>query len=830
MKKYKTKPRFNLSDFFCSNPYTQHGRECKSSVFHNLKDEEFSKIFFGNLYASPYFESKPFSQLSNEEIDFFRKRDAFLEKLENDEEYPLLLIRGTAGSGKSTFLAKIMEEFRNKSNKKKKYSYENYEIEKPPFIIRMGEEEDEEYGIKSTKITKSTYGLCLFEFIVFCKIVDIVTDFLDKNKKETTFKRINFEKNYKMFTEKNNRVKKKQKDVLKWIGNFCNTNNEEDISDLKEIVTEQIHGVRSNEINKSITYLLELTLMVIYCTFDLTKSKKDYYFLCLDGIEHFITPHKDPYCLYCEDIVEIMRSIGDFTRQIIAKNTIFDNAPDSFNQRFKIVVTLRDTTKRYLPLEWSNINNISDVSIDVTQWYRFNDILSKKFIFFKESIKYDNDEIKKLIEVIIEDSKAHQAGNSLVEMLEMMYNFDKRNLSKSLFSLFDDNGIQKNFREITPRDFVDFWNRGDDIKFFRYLCRRAIIRLMFNKVRTIKIDGASESGILDELFFRVRTPSDVATKYARKILLFLMAKQYNNKKISDTYIPFTDLIKGVFSAKQQKNNWDTACQQGVGNNVTNDFARVLFFMSHYSLLNSFWQQLVVLKYNDNINRTEIFLDPDANPNICISKIEEMLIDCYKSNDNGRGIKLTYTGVFLAYIQPEFSFFACRNEEDGLPLILRNNAIEICKTITNVYVDCVKCIRSIIEKDYMIFDNYFDMEKTPRVLYVNEKNMKLTHPHRIISSHIFYLNEYKNFIEKENKRVFCDKSKVMMINHIDEYLSYYKILRKQLIDGHGGEAIKKIINNEEVYFNLAADKDGAPHLKDKYGNSYGYERPVPKSDK
>ena len=642
---------------------------------------------------------------------------------------------------------------------------------------------------------------------------------------------MNFEKNFKIFTENNNRVKKTQKEVLRWIGSFGNTNNEEDISDLEEIVTAQIHKVRSDKnINKSITYLLELTLMVIYCAFDLSKPRKDYCFLCLDGIEHFITPHKDSFCLYCEDIVEIMRSIGDFTRQIIAKNTIFDNAQDNFCQRFKIIVTLRDTTKRYLPLEWSNINNISDISIDVTQWYRFYDILNKKFHFFKESIKYNNNEIKKLIEVIIEDSKAHLTGNSLVEMLETMYNFDKRNLSKSLFSLLDDNGIQKNFREISPGYFVDFWYKGDKHKYLRYLCRRAIIRLIFNKVRTIRIDEASESGILDELFFRVRTPSDVATKYARKVLLFLMHNQYNGKKISDTYISFSDLINGVFSEKQQKSNWDTAKQKKEGNNVTNDFARVLFFMSHYTLLNSFWQQLVVMKYNDNKNKTKIILDPDANPEMCISKIEDILIDCYKSNSDGRGIKLTYTGVFLAYIQPEFSFFACRNEEDGLPLILRNNPYEICKTITTVYVDCVKCIRSIVEKDHKMFFNYFDIANTPGVLYENEKEVKLTHPYRIIDNHIFYLNEYKNFIEKENRKIFNNDSKTKIINHIDEYISYYKILIKQLKDGHGGEADIRNINGEKVYFNLVADENGAPHLKDKCENSYGYEHPVAKIDR
>jgi len=184
MKKYyKTKSRFNLSDFFCANPYTQHGRECKSSVFQNLSDSEFSKVFFEDLYAPPHFENKQLSHLTNEESDFLRKKEAFLTKLENDEEYPLLLIRGTAGSGKSTFLAKTMEDFLSKNDKTKIYSYENYEIEKPPFIIRRGEEEGEEYGIKPNKEINSTYGLCLFEFIVFCKIVDIVTDLLDKEKK-----------------------------------------------------------------------------------------------------------------------------------------------------------------------------------------------------------------------------------------------------------------------------------------------------------------------------------------------------------------------------------------------------------------------------------------------------------------------------------------------------------------------------------------------------------------------------------------------------------------------------------------------------------------------
>ena len=58
-----------------------------------------------------------------------------------------------------------------------KYSYVNYEIDNPSFL-KMGRFEPFAYT-----------GLCAFEFLMFRKIVDLITTFFDNNDLETQQRR-----------------------------------------------------------------------------------------------------------------------------------------------------------------------------------------------------------------------------------------------------------------------------------------------------------------------------------------------------------------------------------------------------------------------------------------------------------------------------------------------------------------------------------------------------------------------------------------------------------------------------------------------------------------
>jgi hypothetical protein len=580
------------------------------------------------------------------------------------------------------------------------------------------------------------------------------------------------------------------------------------------------------DFHRSIAALLEITVLVLFCASEGNKTAKEgseYYFLCFDGIEHYLHLHSKKYPLFCQDVENIILSIWQFSSNITAKNTVFGKHKVNFNNWFKIVLTVRDTTNRYMPREImsTHINHIP--SVDVTQWYRFSDIFEEKLQFFS-NIK-TKDKLLPLLNIITKDTAGKEPGNSIIEMLEKMYNSDKRNLINSLFDVLNELATNKKTTNLTPSEIISVWNEKEHS---RYLCRQAILRLVLNKVRDIRIkkDIESDQGLLYELYFlNTKNHNHIANKYARKILLFLMNRLYDGIKIKDEYISYEEIIKGVFTKRQQQ-NW----VGGESNEVTKEFAKVLYLMGNYKLIDSFWQQLIVIKYNG----------ATIDKNFDESNFEKKLIECYNTpgTTNSFGVKITYSGCFLAEIQPSFEFFACRNSIGGkpvsIPLILSKDYNYISDVLERVFADAVQCIRAIINDENKSFDSFAGKYEVAGHFYSSnyENGKRLSHPYRIISSHLNYLDAYRNFVlldlesasntPKRKTVLFAPGDAERIIGLIEWYIGYYRNLIRQLRDGDGGARDEKELDGKKLFFNLAADNEGRPCLKDSFGVPYGYE--------
>jgi len=812
-EKFAIKTGSKLSDLFRANPHTDYGKKIAKEVLPDLEHNDFEKIFFNYLYSDPYFDhsENKTSENINELNKLKEEKKCFIKLLNNDSEFPLLFIRGSAGSGKSTFLFKTMFDYKNESNKRK-YNHIKYNIEHPIYALRI----EKEYTICNNHNLSD--ALKEFEFLVFYQIVEFVSKLIDNDDDENIIKRSNFSKNYTVFcSDFNDYVSSTQKEILEWIGLFCKESSEKNKNELKKLAIFNIHKLRSeDDIYISISNLLELTVMALYCTFSVNDNdeNKEYYFLCFDGIEHFININSKSYPLYCVDVEEIVRSIYQFSQNITNEISVLSKSNIDFNNWFKIIITLRDTTERYLPREIYNLQNFNPSSVDVTQWYRFNDIFKKKLLYFRDTIKV-KDKLLSLIDIIISDKAGIQPGNSIIEMLEKMYNSDKRNLITSLIEALE--VIYTKRTGVNPVGFIQLW---DEKEGSRYLFRQAIIRLILNKIRDIRISEDYNQGLLYEMYFlNTKDHNHIANKYARKIILFLMSQLYDGTKIKNEYVSFKSLVNGVFTEQQQG-----AWKQGEKNETTRAFARVLFLMGNYKLLNSYWQQLVVIKFN-GVTTDETFDERN---------LEKKLIECYKNsyNEEDFGVKITYSGCFLADIQPDFEFFACRIKNkhySEFPLILSDDTNYICSVIKYVYIDCVKCIRSIVESEHISFTKFSDMYRKEGCLYVSdyrvENKQKQTHPYRIIESHINYLNEYKHCINLDKGRknkIFTRIDTEKIISTVNEYLGYYRNLITQLREGYGGEKDIREIDGENIFYNLAADDDGSPHLKDRHGIPYGFD--------
>jgi len=262
-----------------------------------------------------------------------------------------------------------------------KYSYVNYEIDNPSFL-KMGRFEPFAYT-----------GLCAFEFLMFRKIVDLITTVFDNNDLETQQRRRTLKSNLRNEVEKLDQYEFLQEiELLKWIDSYhyvWETKNHKD--ECKRFVADEIHKLRNEErFLRGIIKLLQFTTIFLYFTFDrvgkdgeiLQNSQRHFHFFCFDGIETYIALDNKTIFIGNDDVKSITLAIYAFEQQMSSPNSFFSslNSDYSFSNWFKIIVTLRDTTERYLPTELLSENNTlqREISVNVTNWYRIDDITIKR--------------------------------------------------------------------------------------------------------------------------------------------------------------------------------------------------------------------------------------------------------------------------------------------------------------------------------------------------------------------------------------------------------------------------------------------------------------------
>lgn len=794
-----------LSRIMTANPYTAEGKrildglKVDDGLDFSMTIEDFYDPLKG-LYVIPFFDKSEgsivdydvsnaeFTSVENDKDDYnfenfnfqdnrkqsfvsnlLREKIYFENAIKSKAEFVVLFIRGMTGSGKSTYLHKLVHDL-----------VQAREYIHVPYYLDEYENRPLFYGEK-LPLCGEHPNSATFSFLnlVCDHLIDEIKNILKCDKSVID----NILKNYGNSFEYCTSHRDESRAFFKLFAS-CNGNaKKEDVLEKGKEFSKAMLGLLDlSDIRESISEILLCLCKLLY----LRQSNKRF-LLTFDGVEYLIKlKNKPTKHIYDADVESIMLAVLDFENKA---NAIFQECESSFAQHFKVVICARDTTTRYFKDANLKIRmlqeNVRDMnaSVNITEWYKINRIYKARLKYYQKinGVNIFIEQYRPVVDTIMHDieTSKHRRANQIVPMIERMYNYDKRSIQRNLFEVVSQMLI--NSPSVATR-FIEFYNDKGPLTYggegfrYRFLCRRVILRLLLNR-----IEREDNGEFFNEIYVSRLGIEAIPSTFARKLLIYLMYKLVKNNKIEDEYVDIRELIDNV--ARPRSGNFVNAT-------VVDVIARLMYFMSDYRLHNSAWQQLISVKFNykeiSNIPNDEI----EA---FFVGTIRKIYKDqeFYNNHKGHFGVRITYAGTFLAYMQSDYAFCACRHENSGggSPLILSNDPRYICDVIQSVYSNAVKCIKAVIENEKDLFGKYGEMYqnngKSANYLYPDFVTGRfIPHPKRILDNHIMYLEHYRTFASTVDNVFKSEDDRNTVIVCIKKYLDAYKRRHNELYDGYG----------------------------------------------
>ncbi|MCL2053006.1 MAG: hypothetical protein FWG90_00990 [Oscillospiraceae bacterium] len=731
----------SLIKFFEINLFTTNGIKTLNKLAPNAN----ALAIFESIYVQPYFEmdgTKKTAEKENEILEPYNKakrkidkendknkNKEFIKRIANGKE-PLQLIYGRAGSGKSTYINRILSHIENKSEYIKAIIEDENDLPESFETIRI------EFNKEITKVRGfgKDWGLfdanepvnSSFELIILHSLIESL-DGIFKNKEKIN----SICKNFRELFNDAGKLLQFQIDFFDDLKGLLKLPAPSQ-GKLNILGCKLIKGIRTNGSEKPTLFDVTLRLLEIYILLLHCENPKMRYVLLFDGIEVIIDT---PRHFFDNNVVFIVETIRSFCANLgLPNNQFIVNGDNIFESNFVFVLPMRDTTKRFFDFDTVQEQTGENIQMDVTAWFDTSLVYEKHLQIFKNHCSHlihsDFTIIENILKIVMNDI-AYKPGNGLMEWLEPMFNYDKRRLMelllKSINLLLKTDNAQ-NF----IGHFLNYWTyyentpMGERVYCYRYLCRRAIVRII---LRYISIND--KNCLLNRTEEKEKTnnnkekvSSSRKRTHIRKILLYLSS-------FESEYLDFTTLKNLVL----RTTDGDTIDKDHLDN-----FINTLYYLGDYELHIESWHQFIIIKFND-------------------SRLEKLTLPYFKQKmlefDDGSitddeklkfGFKISDTGDFYIWFQPEFELFACKFcREYPLPLIFYRKPEEIISVINEVYKNVCTCIRIVLRDEYNSFHDYSDM-KNQGYLYKDKYGNEIPFPKRIIMSHIEYLEHYLTFVE------------------------------------------------------------------------------------
>ncbi len=781
--------KFLLENVLICDPVSKRGRTALARLKTSLKKDMTVQDFYEKVYAAPFFvelkekgsdldvidvDGDNFSfMLSGSDIkslnDKLESFQYFFNQLNSDE---LLYIRASAGSGKSIFLNYLKYERRKlyypefaNTVLKNNIVNESYELN---FDLEKSQESFTEGGhcfpfntnpTLNTKSIQFNSQWCFFVMIIKA-VFENSFDIIKKHNFVVDEVKDNISRVYK------GDAPLKEKELYKYINTeIYNNQNEQTI---KKILLQKIADACFFEkldihTNAKIALKILFRILVIYSNISEPKQ----ILISFDNIEHLIGSVKR---IYDEDIVNIVKTINKF---IEAESKHFDEINLNFATFFKIVLVIRDTTEKMLygDVHDNFVNN--DHSICIAGWFLLERIYRNKLDYYNLDQEMPS---VKFIDLITNDSLERREGN-VMNQISSMYNHNNRRTTRILIriaTLFDQIEMYPQMKKLSIdyNEFFTIWSWSKKMH-IRHLCRQSILRLIYNVVKSTYYFDKMSCNI-----YKFGTPQNT---YARRILTWLSNKEshkeekyYTYKEICDVILKSPDVTTMNFNEQELL-----------------DFCRTLIMLDEYRFAYenelqksssepgpNCWCQLIILKYNQNLDRNLL------TPKILADEIKKQYIEGESSSS---GVRLTEAGYYFARKICDYEFFSCEYSGFGYPLIFMKDSKQIRDTIQRVYESSEKMIDSAILFETQRFCNDYNLVyQSLYNLKIKSRNNNLSYqsiPYRIIKQHLYYLHSYRLYLSdvelQKELGIFSDNEIKEIVQFITKYIKLYEKVEEDI---------------------------------------------------
>ncbi|MDR2568934.1 MAG: hypothetical protein LBD23_01385 [Oscillospiraceae bacterium] len=805
----------NLSNVLTASPFTEEGCNAYDnldSIFIKkveLNDEKWKNDFLEQIYAEPFFLAKKYSDIDysisfakeSEEVDDddvirmpIERYDAnhmrllkdsyikFRNELIGDSktnflQKTLYTVIGAVGSGKSIFTYRTLWECREKIH----CFDENFETKVSDninFISTI-------YRVKTITpihsfilILMNNIGRCFSEPrysekdgwdyipLSLLELRNRISNICEKyNEKLKSFKGINdnshcisfFDYLQNIPDEYCNDVKSISEYILKYMD--------------KKIISKNNLQEKGGRIEQ-LTDILYRLYFCLYKTGTIYGGKK--FVLFIDNIEFSLKIDGNPTKAINWSHLKLFLSSVRQSAEKFNKRLSFikENIPAA------IVLAMRDCTLGIL-------DEIRDESFDchrnhkylacveIAEWFDDEDIANKRIKYFTKynslSEMLKDEELDKSQGVIayyniINDRSRRSWG--LYNFITSFYSNSKRFIHERLIGGFLSH--YEEFRGIGNENelkiFNKYWEHLNSLSktnnrynSFKHLCRKYIIRLLFDYVNKDKHNNF--------LSFKNTYKTDgEECSYARRILTHLSTNSKSIVNIEEkpityfNYVNTGELIDAllVHGGSREDENLDKRIEL---------FSDVLFELNK-SFSN--WAGLVYIQ----IPSGGIFNDKEL-----LAAIKDNWKEYKKINGDIKrlpktkktDIKLTLTGDTYAAFMPDFENFASRYCKDTtVPLLFVKDSTTLKNQLNYTFNSTIECVKRVNEIEDAIKDNFISWN------YITTKGTKRKYAKQLCVSHMSYLLLYKNYLNSDICMCFQNKC-VRMPMIVEEKIREYERL-------------------------------------------------------
>ena len=542
---------------------------------------------------------------------------------------------------------------------------------------------------------------------------------------------------------------------------------------LKELVVNKFNEFEDKKLHKeAVTYICGIIIRVLFCLSKASENMgiKKKYVCVIDNIEYFV-PFDETHPIQECELQLILDGVYDSVTRIRPIINTWKELFDRYNTFFGFLLVTRDTSVSLADYRHYD-DFMKESEINISTWFCADDIYEKKAKHFEHLLEeLKENQFYIAYNNIIGDMSQYNWG--MHDFICKMYNYNFRRI------VFD---VVNALSKQPESDIVYFnskWKQcleNPNLQATKHLCRKFVFRMLLNSIQ--------ETNYFDDLLvekrnasLRRRSTKKEESSYARKIATTLhRINLEEHLQNNNGFVDFPRIIKAVLKPPYIER---PSKKQIV------DLASILYLMNETRNEKTNWSPLIMIKFD-----SELVYNKE---NLASKMIEQW--NAYINNNHQDanfekyGVRITFAGSFFAKMVPDFEYFACRFAPDYPALMVREN-LKSCKSksgkpsyqclelIRTVRDNAFQCIDEIIERDSDFFkciegaskstnrfSPLYDRSSLYKWIYVSDKknNSLISHPIRILNHQIGYLQHFREYVNElpEEQLASSDKENILL---------------------------------------------------------------------